>query len=92
MAYSVRISDLNAMSEAESAEAARRLIPGIGASSNGQLEGLDAEIHEYELRYETDSERLIKELYEGERQETADIARWLWLIDLRQRAGSHRTG
>jgi hypothetical protein len=92
MAYSVRASDLSKMSEAERAEAARKLIPGNGASSNGRIESLDAEIREYELRYEVPSERLQKELREGALQETADIVRWLWLIDLRQRACSNQAG
>ena len=92
MAYSVRVSELGKMSEAERAEAARKLIPGAGASSNGRVQRLDAEISEYELRYETTSDRLLEELYEGTRQETADIARWLWLIDLRRRAKRYQAG
>lgn len=80
------------MSEAERAEAARKLIPAAGASSNGRVERLDAEIQEYEDRYEIPSERLLEELHDGTRQETADIVRWLWLIDLRQRASSHQAG
>lgn len=91
VAYSVRVSELSEMSEVERAETARKLIPGSGATPNGHAERVDAEIREYEGRYETSSDRLLEELYEGERQETADIARWLWLIDLRQRTISHQT-
>ena len=90
MAYSVRVSELGKMSEAERAEAASKLIPGAGASSNGRVEKLDAEIREYELRYEMSSKRLQEELHKGTWQETADIVRWLWLIDLRQRVSSHK--
>ncbi len=92
MAYSVRISELGKMSETERAEAASKLIPGAGASSNGRVERLDAEIREYENRYEIGSEHLLKALHEGKLQETTDIVRWLWLIDLRQRASSHQGG
>ncbi len=92
MAYSVKMSEYREMSEEKRAEVVNALAQNALKSPNGQAERLDAEIAEFERRYEVTSGRLLKELYEGERLETADIARWLWLLDLRERKNRHQTG
>lgn len=49
------------------------------------LESLDKEIREYERRYEISSERMLGELEEGSRKETAEIASWLMRLSIRDR-------
>jgi len=85
VAYSVKMSEYREMSEEKRTEVVSELARHALESPNGQAERLDAEIREFERRYEVTSQRLLEELYEGERLETADIARWLWLLDLRER-------
>lgn len=90
MNHSVRMSEFREMSEDQRAEAVNELVRTAFESPNGQTERLDTEIREFELRYEVSSERLIEELYEGVCTETADIARWLWLLDLRERTNRYQ--
>ncbi len=92
MAYSVRMSELREMSEGERAEVIRELARNALEFPNGQAEQINAEIREFERRYEISSERLLEELYQGRRPETAHIARWLWLLDLRERTNPYQAG
>lgn len=59
--------------------------------ANGSVSSLKAEIAAYEEKYGLDSERLLEELSNGERQETEEILSWLMLIRLRNRVESSRT-
>jgi len=93
MAYSVRMSEFREMSEEERAGVVSKLAREALKSPNGQMmEQLNAEIRDFERRYEITSEHLREELYEGQRPETADVARWLWLLDLRERTIRHQAG
>jgi len=60
--------------------AGRRHIP-----ANGQLERLEAEIREFEQRYELPSSDLAEALRTGKLRETAEVGRWLILVAARQR-------
>lgn len=88
----VRLSELRDLPPEEREEVLSGLIEearanssGAGATANGYLSELNEQIEEFERRYEISSERLLEELYEGTRTETADIARWLMLLRLRER-------
>lgn len=61
-----------------------------GQPPNGEVERLDSEIREYERRYEVSSERMQRELAEGTRKETAEIASWLMRLRIRERLGASR--
>ena len=52
---------------------------------DADLEELDARNSEYEDRYEIPSSDLMEEIYEGTRDETAEIADWLLLLYVRER-------
>jgi len=92
MAYSVSITDLQNMPPAEKDEALGNLVAGARAPSNGQTGKLDAEIREYERRYEVSSERMMEQLAEGERKETAEIASWLMRLRIRERMRAAQAG
>lgn len=85
--YSVRMSDLRELSKEERSAAIDKLVDAAYGPPNGLLEDLEARIRKFEFRYETSSERMRKELLEGERKETADIASWLMLLRLRENIG-----
>ena len=85
MAYSVRFTDLKNMSSAQKGKDLGNLVAGVRSSANGQTDKLEAEIREYERRYEVSSERMMQQLAEGERKETAEIASWLMRIRIRER-------
>lgn len=89
MAYSVRLSELRDMSEKERAERLSQLVQATREPADGGLEELNARISEYEDRYEISSEDLMKEIYQGTRAETAEIADWLLLLYVRERANGN---
>lgn len=68
------------------------LVAGARASANGEIEKLNAEIREYERRYEISSERMMQELEEGGLKETAEIASWLMRLKIRERIGAAQAG
>jgi hypothetical protein len=92
VAYSVKMSEFREMSEEQRSAAVSRLVQGALTRPNGLAERIEMEIGAFERKYEITSERLLEELYEGTRSETADIARWLWLLDLRKRTSHYQTG
>lgn len=87
MTYSVKLSELRKMSEEERVEAIDKLVEAAYGPPNGQLEDLETQIRKFEFRYETSSERMLKELSEGSRKETAEITSWLMLLRLRENIG-----
>ena len=57
-------------------------------SANGSAsQYLRARIHAFELRYEMTSEQLLERLRDNSQLETAEIAKWLFLIDTLERHG-----
>ena len=84
MAYSVSTSEFGKMSERERAEAVRKLARGAFESSNGQAGEIDAQIDEYERKYNFDSRHLMELLMKGELEETNEISDWLWLLNFRR--------
>ncbi len=85
MVYSVRTSELREMSEEERGKVLSSLVQEALAPPNGEAkEMLEAQITEFERRYEVSSSRMMEELAAGKRQETAEIASWLMLIRLRE--------
>lgn len=82
----VRLSELRDLPPEEKEKILGGLIEESRAPANGYLSELNGLIGEFERRYELSSGRLLEELYEGTRTETADIARWLMLLHLRERA------
>lgn len=67
---------------------------GYAASGppNGEVERIEAEIREYERRYEVSSERMMEELEEGTRKETAEIASWIMRLRIRERLSAFQAG
>lgn len=87
MAYSVRLSELYKMPEEERESALDKLVEAAYGPPNGQLEDIETQIGEFEVRYEVSSGRMMEELRKGKRKETADIASWLMLLRLRENFG-----
>ena len=57
------------------------------APRNGQASVLEARIREYEVRFEMTSAELHQGLRDGTQRETAEIAKWLFLLDARDDTG-----
>ena len=55
------------------------------APRNGQAHSIDARILAFEVRYEMTSQVMRERFATGELQDTADLARWLMLLQVRDR-------
>jgi len=78
-------SELRTLSPEQQQKKLLELTSRRNAPVNGQLERLEAEIREFEQRYELSSSELAEALRTGKLRETAEVGRWLILIALRQR-------
>ena len=83
MAYTIRLADLASMTEREADSVCEELARSVGAPRNGELLVLNAQIGTLEMRYEMSSDEMRSRLENGLLSETADIARWLYLLDAR---------
>ena len=52
-------------------------------TKNGGVVSLNARLKKFELRYEMTSEELKNKCAEGKVKETAEIAKWLFLLEAR---------
>ena len=73
------------MTDAERDGIVQELVEVRRRPPNGELDHLAAEIREYERRYEVSTAQMMRELREGKRKETAEIASWLISVRLRDR-------
>lgn len=81
--HSVKLSDLATMTAAEREAQLARLVQAATTKGAQDTSVLDARIRRYELRYEMSSETLLERLKRGEQKETAEIANWLFLLNVR---------
>ena len=84
--HTVRLSDLSKMSPGDRDREMGALAQRAAAKPNGQLKTLDAEIGQLEIRYQMTSDSMRAAFAKGEVRDTADIARWLILLRVRDRA------
>lgn len=80
MPYKVNLSRLTAMSADEREETIDEL---LSASAEPTLRDLEARLRRYEMRYEMSTETMLDRWRRGELDETAEIARWLFLASAR---------
>ncbi len=91
MADSVKLSDLREMCEEGRRRALSSLVQAALDTPNGKDgDELDAQIREFERRYQTSSP-MMEELATGKRRETAEVASWLMLIRLKEEFGLSRS-
>lgn len=86
MPHTFRLDDLQGLSSWERERLIAQFSEEVLAPVNGQVEVIDARIRAFEERYEISSAALIERLRENSQAETADIAEWLFWLDLRARA------
>lgn len=84
MEHNVRLSDLAALTPAAREIALAELVSVARAPVNGQGVAVQARIAEFEQRYEMSSEDFRLRVERHEIEETADYARWLFWIKLRE--------
>lgn len=79
-----------------SPEQRERMLAELGHAAseppNGEVERIEDEIREYERRYEVSSGRMMEELEEGTRKETAEIASWIMRLRIRERLSAAQAG
>ena len=68
------------------------LVRGASSPRNGQAAMLHARIREFEVRFEMASAELHQRLRDGIETETAEIAKWLFLLDTRGNMPSQIVG
>lgn len=84
MTYQLRLSDWGQMSPAEQEKQLEALTEASSEQEGAPLAVLNARIKRYEMRYEMTSEELKQRLRSGTQAETAEIAHWLFLLDMRE--------
>ncbi len=85
MASAVRLADLQGMPPIEREQAVTRLVTEALGVPNGRAVATAARIRALEKQYEITSDVLVRELRAGSRKETAEIAEWLFLLQLQRR-------
>jgi hypothetical protein len=61
----------------------------VGIVPNGEMAELDRQITAFERVYEVSSDTMQQQLAAGRIRETAEICRWLMLLELRNRVRKH---
>jgi len=90
MASGVRLADLQAMTPIEREQAVSRLAAEALGAPNGRAVAVAARIRGFEKQYEVSSDTLLSELRAGSRKETAEVAEWLFLLQLQRREAGAR--
>lgn len=90
MAHTVRLADLRALSPAERQEVLSRLADDAAGPANGLSAAAVARIREYERRYEMTTVVLLERLGRGEIRETAEIADWLFWVNVQRSTGGEK--
>ena len=79
----ISLKALSEMPVQEREKALSALVQRAKLPRNGQTAGLDARIREFEVRFEMTSAELHERLRAGDLKETAEIAKWLFLLEAR---------
>jgi hypothetical protein len=87
MPYSVLTTDLRSMTVDERNQALAAIVQQGRGAQNGERAILNARIRAFEERYEISSADLREALRVGRMKETAEVARWLFWLDARDRSG-----
>ena len=80
---SIFLNTLRALPAADRAQALAELAANAAAPRNAQSAVLDARIRVFERQYEMTSDELHQRLRTGQQTETADVAKWLFLLEAR---------
>lgn len=88
MRQTVRMAELVAMEPEVRERRMAELVRVMRSEPNGEIADVDAQIRDFERRYELRSELMKAELAAGTRRETGEICRWLMLLKLRDRLAS----
>ncbi len=84
----IKLKALYEMSAQEREKTLSELVKGANLPRNGHPSRLDARIREFEVRFEMTSAELHERLRAGVLEETAEIAKWLFLLDARGEKGA----
>jgi len=84
MAYDLKLADYAALNDEEAEEVLAELENAVMAPRNGQLAIMNARIRDFETRYEMSSAQMLERLRAGAMKETAEIVKWLNLLDARE--------
>jgi hypothetical protein len=80
----LRLSEIANLPEAERKRLYTEFMRN-GIVPNGEVEELDRQVAAFEQVYEVSSDTMQRQIAEGSRRETAEIGRWLMLLELRNR-------
>jgi hypothetical protein len=89
--HALRLGDLQAMTPGERDSVLSQIAADAVAPTNGQLAVVNSRIRAFETRYEMSSTELLARLAKSEIRETADIASWLFLLQMREHSGRKAT-
>ncbi|MFI5398929.1 MAG: hypothetical protein ACHQ9S_25645 [Candidatus Binatia bacterium] len=85
MPLALRLTDLRSFTPEDREKAIARLALSAIAPANGQAVATAARIKTFETRYEMTSAQLLGKLSRNELRETADIAEWLFWLEVSQK-------
>jgi hypothetical protein len=90
MTHPIRMADLQALSPQERQKALELLAADAVGPTNGHALAALGRIREYERRYEMTSAVLLERLSRGEIRETAEIAEWLFWVNVQRGGGGEK--
>ena len=85
MGLSIRLADLGGMTTEERDQLLGQLVSEASGPANGQLALVAARVKVFERRYEMSSAELLERLRTGLQKETADVAQWLFWLQVQRR-------
>jgi hypothetical protein len=86
MSRPISLSRLKSASPNKRDELLSALVSEAREPANGMVDRLSARIAEYERRYELSSLEMVEQVQSGDLKETDDIASWLMLLNVKERA------
>lgn len=80
-------AELTTLSPALKEQRLAELVDNARSANGSASQYIRARIHAFELRYEMTSGQLLERLRDSSQPETAEVAKWLFLIDTLERHG-----
>ena len=90
MLHQITSAALSQLGDAQKRDELSELVANARSANGSASAYLQGRIHAFEERYEMTSSELLRVVADGSQRETADIAKWLFLLNSSERH-AHKT-